>query len=85
MRNALAVPALKDLLAELNLRGTLVTADALHTQKETPRFLVEEKEADYLLPVKENQPTLFNQLAKLSRTGAFFPSGDHSEPRSRST
>jgi hypothetical protein len=78
------IPALKELLAELNLRGTLVTIDALHTQKETARYLVEDKQADYLLPVKENQPTLFKKLAKLSRTGAFFPSGHHFDPESRS-
>jgi hypothetical protein len=78
------IPALKELLAELNLRGTLVTIDALHTQKETARYLVDEKQADYLLPVKENQPKLFNKLAKLSRTGAFFPSGHHFGPESRS-
>jgi len=79
------IPALKDLLAELNLRGTLVTADALQTQKQSARLVVEDKQADYLLPVKANQPTLFNQLAKLSRTGAFFPSGDHDESGSWST
>lgn len=78
------IPALKELLAELNLRGTLVTIDALHTQKETARFLVEDKQADYLLPVKENQPTLFNKLAKLTRTGAFFPCRHHFESRPRS-
>ena len=36
----------------------MVTADALHTQRETARFLVEEKKADYLLIAKDNQPCL---------------------------
>jgi hypothetical protein len=79
------IPALKDLLADLNLRGTLVTLDALHTQKETARFLVQDQQADYLLPVKANQPKLFNQLARLALTGAVFPSGHHFEPGPRPT
>jgi hypothetical protein len=72
------IPALKDLLADLDLRNVLVTADALHTQKETARFLVEQKQADYLVPVKANHPKLFKQLIRLSKTAAFFPSGHHS-------
>jgi hypothetical protein len=79
------IPALKDLLADLNLRGTLVTLDALHTQKETARFLVQDQQADYLLPVKANQPKLFNKLSRLALTGAVFPSGHHFEPGPRPT
>jgi predicted transposase YbfD/YdcC len=37
----------------------------MHTQRAHARFLVEEKNADYLLVVKENQPTLFSQLNAL--------------------
>jgi hypothetical protein len=76
------IPALKDLLEELDLRGTLVSADAINTQKSTATHLVEDKQADYLLVVKANQPKLFERLAKLSmaETGVFFPSGHHSGP-----
>jgi hypothetical protein len=42
-----------------------VTADALHTQRAHARHLVEELSADYVLTVKENQPTLFAQLDAL--------------------
>ena len=77
------IPALKDLLADLNLRGTLITLDALHTHTETARFLVQDKQADYLLPVKANQPKLFEKLARLAQTGALFPSGPHFEPGPR--
>lgn len=52
------IPCVKPLLAALNLEGSVVTADALHTQKETTRYLVEDKKADYVLTVKENQPTM---------------------------
>jgi hypothetical protein len=76
------IPALKDLLQDLDLRGTLVSADALHTQRASAAHLVEEKQADYLLVVKANQPKLFHKLARLSHapTGAFFPSGHHPGP-----
>jgi hypothetical protein len=65
------IPEIKPLLAPLNLTGRVVTADALHTQRETARFLVEEKKAHYLLTVKENQPTLYADLGAL--TEAHFP------------
>ncbi|MFD4241491.1 ISAs1 family transposase [Streptomyces sp. NPDC058525] len=42
-----------------------VTADALHTQREHARFLVEDKRAHYLVVVKANQPGLFRQLRSL--------------------
>lgn len=53
------------LLAEQDLSGVLVSADALHTQRAHARFLVEDKNADYLLVVKDNQPGLFAQLNAL--------------------
>lgn len=76
------IPALKDLLDGLDLRGALVSADAINTQRSTANHLVEEKQADYLLVVKANQPKLFERLARLStaENGVFFPSGHHSGP-----
>ena len=73
------IPTLKDLLRDLDLRGTLVSADALNTQTATAKHLVEEKQADYLLVVKANQPKLFDKLAELAGApkGAFFPSAYH--------
>ena len=80
------IPSLKVLLKDLDLRGTLVSADALHTQKGTAAYLVEEKQADYLLVVKANQPKLFHRLLRAAHApqGAFFPSGHHVGPRPRS-
>ncbi|MFJ4806707.1 transposase [Streptomyces murinus] len=40
------------LLAPFDLTGTVVTADALHTQREYAKWLVEAKNAHYLLVVK---------------------------------
>jgi predicted transposase YbfD/YdcC len=53
------------LLKPLNLAGAVVTADALHAQREHAQFLVTEKEAHYILAVKNNQPALYAQLSRL--------------------
>ncbi|MFF4344909.1 ISAs1 family transposase [Kitasatospora sp. NPDC001540] len=53
------------LLAPYDLTGVTVTADALHTQHAHARFLVEEKNAHYLLAVKANQPELHRRLRSL--------------------
>lgn len=58
------VPALRTLLADVPLAGAIVTADALHTQRETAGWLVG-RGAHYLLTVKANQPRLHAQLAAL--------------------
>ena len=59
------IPCVKPLLADLDIRGTVVTADALHTQRETARYLVEDKGADYVFTVKDNQPTLRQDIETL--------------------
>ena len=67
----------KPLLEPLELAGKVVTADAQHTQREHARFLVEDKQADYLFTVKGNQPTVLADLMALEQ-GAFSPcGGDH--------
>jgi hypothetical protein len=80
------IPSLKVLLQDLDLRGALVSADALHTQKGSAVYIVEKKQADYLLVVKDNQPKLFDKLARAANApqGAFFPSGHHLGPSPRS-
>jgi hypothetical protein len=81
------ITTLADLLQDLDLRGALVSADALNTQKSTATHLVEAKQADYLLVVKANQPKLFARLARLSQApkGVFFPAGHHAGPGPRPT
>lgn len=62
------IPCIKPLLEPLPLEGALVTADALHTQRDTARFLVEEKKADYLFVAKDNQPALRRDIELLHLT-----------------
>jgi predicted transposase YbfD/YdcC len=68
------IPTLPALLEPLPLAGAVVTADALHTQVETACFLVEAKHADYVFTVKDNQPTLRDDIATL-QLDAFPPAG----------
>lgn len=52
------IPAVQALIPRLDLEGRLVSLDAMHTQVQTARDLVQECGADYLLTVKDNQRTL---------------------------
>ena len=52
------ISAFRSLLADLDLQGALVTADAMHTHRANAAWLVKSKQADYLLQVKANQPSV---------------------------
>lgn len=58
------VPRLKDLLADLDLRGAILTVDALHTVRATATWLVGQG-IDFAITVKENTPKLFAALDAL--------------------
>jgi predicted transposase YbfD/YdcC len=60
------VPGFRPLLADLDLAGVVVTADALHTHRDAAEFLVTGKQAHYLFTVKANQPTLLACCARLA-------------------
>ncbi len=53
--------AMPQLMDALDLKGTIITADAMNTQKATAKKAID-KEADYILPVKGNQPTLLEDI-----------------------
>jgi predicted transposase YbfD/YdcC len=57
------------LLAALELQDAVVVADALHTQREHARVLVEEFGAHYAFPVKRNQPELWKACRKVPWQG----------------
>lgn len=60
------ITQVKPLLAPLNLTGWAVTLDALHCQRETARYLVEDKNAAYVFTAaKDNQPKLLAALNAL--------------------
>jgi len=55
----------RPLLENLDINGTVVTADAMHTQKDAASYIVEEKKSDYLFTVKGNQRTLMEDIEDL--------------------
>jgi predicted transposase YbfD/YdcC len=59
------IPAVRELLkAFADLAGAVITIDAMHTQHDTAQVILGQ-EADYVMTVKANMPTLYRQLRKL--------------------
>jgi len=55
----------RPLLSPLDLTGTVVTFDALHSVKANISWLVETKKAHYIAVIKTNQPVAHRQIAGL--------------------
>ena len=81
------IPEVRKLLEPLDLRGWAVTLDAMHCQKQTARFLVEDKQAAYVFTAaKDNQPGLAAEAGRAAlgnRAGQ--PRHDRTRPRPRRT
>lgn len=76
------IPVARELFGELDLAGRTVALDALHTQTQSARDLVMEHGAHYLLTVKNNQPSLRQNIDKMvpvPPTG-FSPSQSDAQP-----
>ncbi|PSB55829.1 ISAs1 family transposase [Chamaesiphon polymorphus] len=58
------ITALPELINVLDLAGCIVTIDAMGCQREIVRKIVE-KSADYVIAVKLNQPSLYEQVEQL--------------------
>jgi len=76
------IPVARQLFGQLDLAGRTIALDALHTQDQTARELVLDHGAHYLLTVKDNQPTLRQNIAKKvpAPPVGFSPSADDSHP-----
>jgi len=68
------IKEVRPLLEDLKIEGSIVTGDALLTQKEIATYIVEEKKADYLFTVKGNQKTLLSDVEDHFKLESFFPS-----------
>ena len=55
------IPAAQELLGIMDLKGSIVTADAMNCQKDTVKVIVESK-GDYVLGLKGNQPLLYEEV-----------------------
>jgi len=79
------ITAARTLLERLNQRldlsGKAIVLDALHTNQETARLIVQELGADYLFTVKANQETLHKTVYGLLQARAFPPSGSGEDRR----
>lgn len=79
------ITAARTLLERLNKRldlsGKVVVLDALHTNQETARLIVQDLGADYLFTVKANQETLHKTVHGLLQARAFSPSGSDEDRR----
>ncbi|WP_329295895.1 ISAs1 family transposase [Streptomyces sp. NBC_01455] len=61
-----AIPAFQSLLDTIDLTGTVITADALHTQHAHGTYL-RTRGAHYIAQVKANHPGLFDRVRRLPR------------------
>lgn len=57
------IPAMQELVSKLDLRGCVVTADALNCQKKTCQAIIDAK-SDYFFFVKSNQRNLMQDIAQ---------------------
>ena len=55
------IPVFQEMLTYLDVKGKTVTADAMHCQRETCRKVIQGK-GDYLFGLKENQPSLLEDV-----------------------
>ncbi len=56
------ITAIPELLRLLEIRGCIVTIDAMGCQKEIADHITRHNEAEYILALKENHPTLHEQV-----------------------
>ncbi|HEY5911559.1 MAG TPA: ISAs1 family transposase, partial [Verrucomicrobiae bacterium] len=85
-RKSNEIPAAQNLLRRVDLDGSLVTADAMHTQTETGRIVVQERGGDYLFTVKGNQQGVADNARELYQnlSGDFSPSAPCTDLRAQS-
>ena len=57
------IPAVQELIKELEIAGCMVVADALHCQIQTAQAIIDSK-VDYLLSAKGNQKELMGDIAE---------------------
>ena len=65
------IPAIKPLLSKVPCQGSLITADALHCQQESARFITQDLGGDYIFGLKGNQSGVLER-AQLKLPQIFF-------------
>lgn len=67
------IPVMQSMLACMDIKGSVITADAMHCQTKTSDIVID-GEGDYVLQVKKNQKKLYDEIQ------AFFHKTDRDEP-----
>ena len=62
-----------DLLKMIDIRGAVVTIDAIGCQKNIASQIIKKNKADYVLACKNNQPALHNEIASLFNANISCP------------
>ena len=55
------IPAIPKILERINVKGNIITLDALNTQKSNIEKVIKLK-GDYVVPIKQNQESFYNDL-----------------------
>jgi len=56
------ITAIPELLDLLYVKGAVITIDAMGAQREIAKKIAKDKEADYVLALKKNQPSLYEEI-----------------------
>ena len=74
------IPAARKLIEKIPIENAMILTDALHTQNENARKIVQELDADYFMTVKRNQKNLCATLDEILQAGqknSFFFQSEH--------
>lgn len=66
------LPEMQEVMGKLDCRGCVVTADAMNTQKDTARAIVEKAHGDYCLALKENHKTAYHEVKEYFASEGFL-------------
>jgi predicted transposase YbfD/YdcC len=61
------ITAIPELLKYLEIKGATVTIDAIGCQKNIVKQIIKEKKANYVIALKENQPTMHDEFAEYAQ------------------
>ncbi|XFO70511.1 ISAs1 family transposase IS1358 [Sporomusa acidovorans DSM 3132] len=69
------ITAIPELLDLLDLKGAVITMDAMGCQKDIVKKIVKEKKADYLIGLKGNQGTMYQEFMEYAQSTIQEPRG----------
>lgn len=67
------IPAIQPLLSKIPCQGSLITADALHCQQKSARFITQELGGDYIFGLKGNQSGILERAQIKLPQDFFYP------------